>query len=118
MFVCHECNEVISGKIFMANDYSFCSCNHRNNYLKIFHSFNKKKMKKTISLTNINSINNTSTESILNNTSTESILNNNEYEKKEPEISKFDIYQAYNFLKIKKNRFCSNEIFKMFLDIF
>lgn len=109
MFVCHECNEVISGKIFMANDYSFCSCNHRNNYLKIFHSFNKKKMKKTISLTNINSI---------NNTFTESIPDNNEYEKKEPEISKFDIYQAYNFLKIKKNRFCSNEIFKMFLDIF
>ena len=109
MFVCHQCNEVISGKIFMANDYTFCSCNHRNNYLKIFHSFNNKKMKKTISLTNINSI---------NNTSTEPILDNNEYEKKEPERSNFDIYQAYNFLKNKKNRICSNEIFKMFLDIF
>lgn len=109
MFVCHECNEVISEKIFMANDYSFCSCNHRNNHLKIFHSFNKKKMKKTISLSNINSI---------NNSSTESILDNNEYEKKEPEISNFDIYQTYNLLKIKKNRICSNEIFKMFLDIF
>jgi hypothetical protein len=109
MFVCYECNEMISGKIFMANDYSFCSCNHRNNYLKIFHSFNNKKMKKTISLTNINSI---------NNTSTEPILDKNEYEKKEPERSNFDIYQAYNFLKIKKNRICSIEIFKMFLDIF
>lgn len=109
MFVCYECNKVISGKIFMANDYSFCSCKHRNNYLKIINSFNNKKMEKTISFTNINSI---------SNTSIESIPDINEYEKKKPERSRFDIYKVYNLLNIKKTIISSNEAVKMFLDMF
>lgn len=111
MFVCHSCNSKIIGSIYMASDCSFCSSSHRNDYLKMNNSFNNKKIKKTQSINDLK---------IINNNDYDLIYKNNNSEKKTPELesNNYNIYETYNYFKFTKNRICSDEFFKTFLNLF
>jgi len=108
IFTCYSCKSNVTGNVYMAFDYSFCSNNCRNNYYKSKY-INKNIIKKTNSIKDLRiySINSNNHPDIKN--TNEIIKNSNNC---------IDEVKKKKIINYIKTRICSREIFSIFNIIF